>query len=166
MRYHGQNYENQIPLGGEKIDDGSLARLYEAFEADYRSRYGYALAGEVIELVSATVTAEIEPTDELTLPAAAGGARAASGDREVTFRGGAERAGVVTSEELRVDEVVTGPAVIVDDTTTTLLSPGDRATVCAGGVLVIEIAGSRETARVCDAKHQPGVAAGGRPGRW
>ena len=57
MRYFGQNYEHEVEIDAGELDDAALERAFRRFDELHAERYGYAIEGEVIELVSFKVTA-------------------------------------------------------------------------------------------------------------
>ena len=56
MRYVGQNYEHQVPVPAETMTEAVLRDAFSSFEKIHAERYGYAIEGEEIELVSFRVT--------------------------------------------------------------------------------------------------------------
>ena len=56
MRYFGQNYEHEVEIEAGELDDAALERAFRRFDELHAERYGYAIEGEVIELVSFKVT--------------------------------------------------------------------------------------------------------------
>ena len=57
MRYFGQNYEHEVEIEPGELDEAALERAFRRFDELHAERYGYAIEGEVIELVSFKVTA-------------------------------------------------------------------------------------------------------------
>ncbi len=57
MRYFGQNYEHEVEIESGELDEAALQLAFRRFDALHEERYGYAIDGEVIELVSFKVTA-------------------------------------------------------------------------------------------------------------
>ena len=56
MRYFGQNYEHEVEIEAGELDEAALERAFRRFDGLHAERYGYAIDGEVIELVSFKVT--------------------------------------------------------------------------------------------------------------
>ncbi|MDX6512639.1 MAG: N-methylhydantoinase, partial [Gaiellaceae bacterium] len=112
----------------------------ERFGRRHDDHYGFRLSDEVVELTHLRVTARrAESTPRLQAPEAAG--TAASAEREVWF--GPERplqCPVHRREALAAGSRLSGPAVIEEADSTTLLHPGDELVVHDSGVLVITIA--------------------------
>ena len=67
MRYLGQNYELELPVGDDALDDGADDRLWQSFHAAHEARFGFAIPGDIIEIVTYTVTA-ISRTAKPDLP--------------------------------------------------------------------------------------------------
>jgi len=119
-RYAGQSHELRIEAG----DDDLAARFHETHEQSY----GYRMPDEQVQLVTARVIAEGEPVlsappgewdhdrhDETTRRIVAGGREV---DARVLSRGG-----------LSPGDSFDGPALVEQSDTTTLIGPGDHASV-------------------------------------
>ena len=147
LRYLGQSYELPIPLAtGEST---AWAAIADAFHNTHRERYGHADPAVAVEVVGFSVTA-IGLIDTPRLPRlAVGGAEppeeAMVGRRRVFFESDiGENAGwrdtqVVAREVLLAGNRITGPSVIDEVSATTVLYPGDVATVHPTGSLLVEV---------------------------
>ena len=138
MRYVGQNYELEVPLPTGDLNAASWEELLERFELEHRRLYGFALAGEPVELINLRATASI-PEPRLSWQQ---GVRTQAGDRTrpVWFSaGGADETPIVRRSALRAGESYAGPLVIQEDDATTVVFPGDRVTVGEADVLVLTI---------------------------
>ena len=140
MRYLGQNYEQGVPVPTGEITSALLDGALSDFHDTHESRYGYAFRDAVIELISFQVTA-IGPKDKPLLEALRPRAEASRATkREVYFPlEGWVEAAIYTREALVPGDSVTGPAVVQEAGATTVLRPGDRMTVDARGILLIEV---------------------------
>jgi N-methylhydantoinase A len=137
MRYFGQNYEHEVEVPEDVLDDDALAAALRRFEELHEARYGYAIEGEVIELLAFKVTA-IGRRPELDLLRTDGAAPRPRAEREVFFRGrGFVPALVVHRAGLAPDEVLDGPCVIEEEGSTTLVEPGMQVERAGGGSLVV-----------------------------
>ncbi|HEY2619856.1 MAG TPA: hydantoinase/oxoprolinase family protein, partial [Acetobacteraceae bacterium] len=138
MRYRGQGHEVAVPLPDEKLDP---AALYAAFDATYARVYGRVIPGLEVEAVTWTLSLA-EPHElpqRLPMPAAAGGATLSRKCRIVeTASGDTVDASMFLRAELPRGARVTGPAVIVEDGTSTIVPSGYTARVSAGDDIVIE----------------------------
>ena len=134
MRYAGQNYELEVPLPDGEMDAAGWQALMDRFAEAHAQQYGFALPGEPVELINLRVTA---------LQARAGARfhrpqprrracrrrRARSGSNPPRSR----TARSIHRASLQPGETLTGPAVIEETDSTTVLHPGDRLSAGAGG---------------------------------
>ncbi|MGL4291274.1 MAG: hydantoinase/oxoprolinase family protein [Phreatobacter sp.] len=141
MRYRGQRHSIPVDFAGMPTAEG----LRGAFEAGYGKRFGRTLGDDFApEIVGLRVTAE-NPGDRpdlvLLAPAAAAGARPVP----VTHRplhlrpGGWVDAPVWRRDVLPAGFTLTGPAVIEEYGSTTLIGAGDVATIGALGEIAIRL---------------------------
>jgi len=132
LRYVGQSYELSVPATAD------LRATADAFRARHADIYGYAPAHEPVEVVNARVTAfgETPPVglwDHSATRAAdpASGGRARGGRRRRAYVGGRwEDVPVLAREALGPGDPVRGPAIVEEDTATTIVPSG--WTVAAG----------------------------------
>jgi N-methylhydantoinase A len=137
MRYLGQNYEHEVEIPEGRLDETLLAEALSRFERLHAERYGYAIEGEVIELLSFKVTAIGSRPEPDLRPTPASEARSRD-EREVFFRGrGLVATRVVHRADLEPAERLDGPAVIEEEGSTTLVEPGMSAERTGQGSLVI-----------------------------
>jgi len=134
LRYAGQNYELEVDA-----TDGTPEALRAAFEQRHRQLYGYA-TGESVECVNLRVMAQLV-RDDLSFPPVVGdGAPTAVGELRAFFPGTGEVAMArYERATLPAGQVVTGPALIEDAWSTTLVYPGQRARADRLGNLLIEV---------------------------
>jgi N-methylhydantoinase A len=127
LRYHGQSFELRLP-------DGPAPSA--AFHRAHERLYGYALEGREVELVCLRVRARVvEPAPKLRPPRTrALPPSAIRGHKQASFPREA-RARVIERERLPPGCTFTGPALIEEYSGTTLVPPGWRARVGAGGHL-------------------------------
>jgi N-methylhydantoinase A len=144
MRYLGQNYEHEVALADGPITPEVLEAAFISFAEMHDERYGYAIEGETIELVSFKVTTigkrpPIELRDPPTSAAYAG-----VHTREVFFRGiGWVDATVMHRSALPVGAGQAGPALIQEEGSTTLVPPGMSVRKSEGGSLILTPAGDQ-----------------------
>ena len=131
MRYVGQSYELTIPAGEDLLD---------RFHAEHDRVYGFAAPAEPVELVSLRLTSigRIAKPPVRALDAADG--RALKARREVYFAeaGGYVDCAIYDRYALLVGTRITGPAVIEEFDSTTVLHPAFALTVDETGNLIIE----------------------------
>jgi N-methylhydantoinase A len=112
--------------------------VFERFHAQHEQFYGYRIADEVIELIhfAVSVSGPVPPTRlpelaELPPP------RPRS-ERPVFFRSaGYLPTPIHRRAELGRDAVVSGPAIVEEEDSTTLVPPGARLSANPSGVLVL-----------------------------
>jgi N-methylhydantoinase A len=142
MRYLGQSYEHEIPVDAGEITADALHAAFDSFGSMHRARYGYAIEGETIELVSFKVTAVgRRPEIELHEPDAPADAAQASA-RQVYFAGvGWVQTVVVHRSALEREVEHAGPLVIQEEGSTTLVPPGFTARKSPIGSLLLSGSG-------------------------
>ena len=166
MRYVGQGHEIVVALPVRPLAADDRETLAEAFDAEYARLYGRTIPGQEREVLSWTLTVTAgEPSpppaspplsdveEGAATPPPAPGARG-DGSRPVENGSGGTPlpsrrlfdpvladytdAAVHRRERLDPDEALAGPAVIVEDQTTTVVPEGFRATVNPFGYLVLD----------------------------
>jgi N-methylhydantoinase A len=143
MRYSGQGYENPVPVSGLPLTRESLARYRRDFDAVHEQCHGHAAPDQPVEVVNYRVQAigVVPPVAMPTIRDAADGAESARiGSRKAYFpAAGQEPAEVPVygREKLRAGHRFTGPAIIEQYDSTTVVCPGQAATVDRYGNLVI-----------------------------
>jgi N-methylhydantoinase A len=140
-RYRGQNFEVKVACDGLGPDD--LAVLGERFHAAHVQEYGYAIPDRAIEFVSARVQAvgRVPKAPHARITGGASLESARIGRRAVYLdpaRGWAS-SDVFDRDTLPIGVPIAGPAVINDMSATTLLLPGQTATIDPFGNIIIEV---------------------------
>ncbi len=138
MRYFGQNHELEVPIGFDSFDETTIAEMWELFHAAHKARFGFNIPGETIELISIKITADAksQKPDLATLPQAEGPA-VPKEKRSVVFDEGRLGANVYDRQTLLQGHSFTGPALIEEDASVTVVRPGDSVTVdCYGNLLI------------------------------
>jgi N-methylhydantoinase A len=143
MRYAGQNYELPVAFPHEPPGPALLKALTAGFERAHEQLYGYIAEEEPVQAVTFRLEAVgAVRRAELTAhpPAATDVADARVGDRDVWLveAGGFVACPVYDRERLGPGHRVTGPAVVEQMDATTLVLPGQTATVDAYANLLIE----------------------------
>ena len=136
LRYNGQSSELRVPVAGDGVADGGLAGVVAAFHAEHQRRFGYRMPDRPVEIVSARLTA-LSPRPsappEQVVGATAPGEPAS---RPVWFTGsGFVQTQVLVREAVR--GVVSGPAIIEQMDTTTVVPPDWTARVDVVGNLLL-----------------------------
>jgi N-methylhydantoinase A len=142
MRYAGQNYEIAVPLPDGPVTPQTPALLAEAFAAAHQRLYGFLAEAEPVQLVTLRVEAIglVRKAELRPLPLAGQDPDAARESmREVWLTpAGATPVPVFARDRLRPGNRISGPAVIEQMDSTTLLPPGWEAQVDAHENLVLE----------------------------
>ncbi|ORM25982.1 hydantoinase/oxoprolinase family protein [Williamsia sp. 1135] len=140
LRYHGQGFEIPVDLDPEVLAGGEvLAGLGEAFDAEHQRLFSFLLKNER-EVINLRVTVS-GPRPEVAWKALPEGDADASAalarTSEVWMDGAHVSAGIYDRSKLLAGNVVTGPAVITEMDSTTLVLPGHAATVHTSASLLI-----------------------------
>lgn len=135
VRYHGQGFE--IPIEVPSLEGDPLAALAADFDREHERLFSFLL-GTDHELVNAraTVSGPRPSVAAVTLPASEGPPTPVD-THPVHVSGGSVDAAVYDRTTLRAGDVVTGPAIVVEMDSTTLVLPGHTATVHPSGSLLI-----------------------------
>ncbi len=139
MRYLGQNYEHELELPDGEVTEQTLAEAFARFAEMHEQRYGYAIEGETIELVSFKVTA-IGRRPQVQLVDAAPEQIREDRRRQVYFRGlGFVDTTLVHRSSLQPGQTLRGPALVQEDSSTTLVAPDMSVLRTADGSLLVEV---------------------------
>lgn len=144
LRYRGQNYELPVAAPAGAATEAALAKLTEGFARAHEQLYGYRQPEEPIQAVTFRVEASGVTPKATLRPSPTGGADASAartGSREVYLpeAGGFVACPVYARVLLMSGNAFAGPAIVDQLDATTLLLPGQRATVDAFRNLVIEV---------------------------
>jgi N-methylhydantoinase A len=140
LRYRGQNFELSVPFTEKELTGDVVEDLRKAFHAAHERSYGFSALDEVVELVSVKLKAKqkIQFQEPTELPKKQHGQP--SGSRKVVFdRVDPVDAAIYERADLAKGQRIEGPAIINQQDTTTLIYPGDEATVDRWGNVVIEL---------------------------
>lgn len=149
MRYVGQEHAVTVDLPAEHIRNGDRAAIKRHFDELHQVRYGTSAPQEPSEIVSLrmTVTGHMRkpPQDE----AAEGDANAEAAcvrRKPVFFRSenGFVDTAVYNRESLRAGHSFSGPALVEEHASTTVVQPGDSVRVDRYSNLVIAIGSDRK----------------------
>lgn len=138
MRYFGQNHELEVPIDFGAFDDATIEQAWELFHAAHDVRFGFSIPGETIELISikTTAVARSQKPAMATLPAADGPPEAEE-VRKVVFDEGALDAQVFDRSKLRQGHRFSGPALVEEEASVTVVRPGHDVSVDRLGNLLI-----------------------------
>ena len=145
IRYMGQEFTLSVPVTLDQLQRGDRQGIRTAFDKLYEHRYAHFSPEEPVELVNIRLGA-IGKRTKLAFPSAsAKGAAIPAGERQAYFSS-AERplaAKVYRREALGAGAEVTGPALIQEHGTTTVLFENDRCKVAPSGELIVTIGVAR-----------------------
>ena len=127
LRYVGQfnEVEVMLPDAGE-VTAATLRDLCDAFHSRHDGLYGYSMPGAEVELINLRITARgktTKPAQERHKPQGPGCEQARLGARNAWFDGGFIKTPVYDGLALLSGNRVTGPAIVVQPTTTTIVPP-------------------------------------------
>jgi N-methylhydantoinase A len=141
MRYRGQGHEIAVALPNQPFGPEAARELHRRFEATYESVFGRAIPR--LEVEALTWTLSIATDRPLPSPAAvpkAESAPAPTGRRDVLDPASGRRDAAALYERgaLLPGMAVDGPALIVEDGTTTVVPVGFEAHINGVGQIVLE----------------------------
>jgi N-methylhydantoinase A len=134
MRYVGQNYELQVPVPAGAIGKETLKALVAGFEQAHLQRFGFIAEGEAIQIVTLRVEAaglvnkaQFAPRPDAgpVCEAAIIGSRKVYMDEVKDF----VPCPVYAREKLQAGNRISGPAIVEQMDTTTVILPDLQATV-------------------------------------
>lgn len=139
MRYLGQNYEQNVSLPPGQITEPAMGAVFERFHAQHEQFYGYRIAGEVIELIHFNVSV-IGPLARIDLPLLPERRTPQpTSERPVFFRStGYRPTAIYRRSQLGRGTTISGPAIIEEEDSTTLVPPNVSAMVSPHGILVVD----------------------------
>ena len=141
MRCEGQGWEIVVNLPNRDFVDGDGEQIRCLFEDEYRRLFGRSLPGLDIEVMNWSVQASsplavVEPVTRVskTTTLETDTRRDIFDAREQKF----VAAGVFERESMEAGSEVNGPAIIVEDETTTIVTSGFRATMQTDRCLLVQ----------------------------
>jgi N-methylhydantoinase A len=152
MRYVGQEHAVTVDLPLKVFERQDRAAIKRYFDAMHERRYGTSAPDERAETVSlrSTVTGVMRKPPRAASEhgkrkrnASAPAKTAFTGKRPVYVGGRFRPTPTYARAALTAGNRITGPALIEEHASTTVLLPGDRLEVDAHGNLVIKVAGGR-----------------------
>lgn len=141
MRYRGQGWEIPVTLPDRAFNDADTAMIEAAFKARYAQFFGRAVEGPEIEFVTWSVKAQdVRPEGERLALETEGAVTLVPATRPVfdPASGKALETAIVPRDMLSPGARVTGPAVIVErETSTIVTSPFDAVIQVDGTILLM-----------------------------
>lgn len=134
MRYHGQGHEIEIELPNRDLVTGDVSLLVGAFETEYSRQFSRAVPGMSIEILNWAVSVSTPPVpiDQVSKVSSVQSIPVVK-TKTVTcdVSGDQIEAAVFMRDALNVGDQITGPALIVEPQTTTLVSADFDAEILA-----------------------------------
>ncbi len=143
MRYRGQGHELNVELPVRDYTDADAQAYQELFNLQYRKSYGRTIPKLRVEALTWTLLLACEPTDgaaPAAMPAVAAEPAPIEGSKPVfdAELGKFVAAAVIRRDALRPGSTFEGPAIIVEDQTTTYVPGGFQGAVSSHGHLVLK----------------------------
>ena len=140
LRYVGQEFTLQVPVGVDLLKKGDVAAIRAAFDELHEHRYAHHAADEPVEIVNFRLVA-IGRRPVLHLPAISESGNGGPKRRPVYFEDTevAVDCPVHERDDLAPGDEIRGPALIQEYASTTVMFDGDVCTVADTGELVITL---------------------------
>ena len=142
LRYHGQGYDVPVEVVAGAIDKRAVE---SAFHAAHEKLYGYCRRDEPIELVSVWVSEELD-LRAVKLPEIppVSGRPVPARSRKIVFGGRPCETAVYDRDSLGAGAELSGPAIVEQTDSTTLILPDQEARVDRYGQILLGMEGGRE----------------------
>ena len=140
MRYAGQNHEYDVPIPHDFVTEEVIYGAFDSFHQRHEALYGYQLPDAIVEIISLSTTA-VGKTDKPPMVYL----RPKKTSAEIRVQPvyftetGYTDTKIIERQSLDTGQHITGPAVLVEHGSTTLLRPGDELIVDNSGSLIIEV---------------------------
>jgi 5-oxoprolinase (ATP-hydrolysing) len=132
IRYDGTDTALAVPFG-------PIAAMRAAFDALHRRRFGF-VAGDkalIVESLEAEATGRSDTPERAAVPQSTAGSAPIPAAR-IRMAGSDHTTAIVRRETLAAGAIVDGPAIVLEQTGTTVIEPGWQATADAGLNLILE----------------------------
>jgi N-methylhydantoinase A len=134
MRYAGQNYELSVPMPDSLRGEALLASIRESFEQAHKQMYGYIAPEEPMQAVTFRIeaTGAVRQAEIREQPAATAALDSALMNRRDVWLAEASSfvsCPVYDREKLGPGHRISGPAIVEQMDATTVILPGQTATV-------------------------------------
>ena len=141
LRYVGQEFTLPVPVSVEQLADANAAPIRATFDALHEQRYAHHSSDERVEIINMRLVALGKRAKLALPPLAKGGAMARRELRLVRFdeQDAEVECPVYSRDELPPGAEFTGPALVSEYGSTTVLFPGDDLRVTSTGELVISL---------------------------
>lgn len=145
LRYVGQGYELKVPFAGGKVQISGLETVWADFHRIHAKEYGHAFEASTIEVVNLRVTAvgQLRKLEQMPVPQSGSLQDALLYKRTSVFRDAGTLRDFETSvyrrDALPVDVPFSGPAILLQKDSTTVVPPHATARVHASGSIIITL---------------------------
>jgi len=139
-RYLGQGHEIAVSVPVRSLEQADAVALRDAFETAYLKLYGRLIEGIDIEMLGWTITVGIKREAQVHPPTALeSGIAAPSGWREVfdVSSGRPLQTAVYLRDALMPGMRLSGPAIIAEESTSTVVSPDFDARIDSHGAIIM-----------------------------
>jgi len=141
VRYVGQSFELTVDYPSRPTKTDLAKVIGDNFYKAHLRRFGYADRAEPVEVVNLRLKLEVameKPSVQPQSTGAADSAHALIGEAEVVFQEGALASPLYQRDQLICGNTVSGPALIIQMDSTTVLTPGWGGVVDPFGNLLLE----------------------------
>ncbi len=141
-RYVGQGFELRAAMPDGTVDAGNAGTIIDSFYDEHKKIYGHAFRDQACELITLRLVATVA-VETLALPELANGGRENPDEARLYSRrtvfddGQAHDAPRYQREKLLAGDRVSGPAVVIQHNSTTIVPPGYVAQVMRFGDILI-----------------------------
>lgn len=141
MRYVGQVHECTVEIGPFEVTEATLEDIKAAFHTRHRELYTYDEPHNAVEVVNveSAITGHVDKPQRMMIAAGNGAASALKTHREMVFHadGRTQKTPVYDGAALGAGDVLHGPAVIEEVTTTIVVEPGWTVNLHKTGTYVL-----------------------------
>lgn len=144
LRYRGQEHTVNVPIPSLSLDASHMPQIVSVFNAAHQQAYGHSMMQDPIEIVTVRLRAIgllPRPSMPEIAPVTGTVEAARKGSRQVYLREGKQHREYVVYDRRKMGagHAVTGPAIVEEPSSTTMIHSGDQLTVGKYGELVITI---------------------------
>ena len=141
LRYEGQEFAIKVPVSAEEIAAGDLKTIRERFDSIHDRSFGHAAPDEPLEMVNVRLSAR-GFRQKLQMPEVMTGGKPKPGSMRKVCLQTAERfedCPVYARDGLSAGAEISGPALIEEYGSTTVLFAGDRAKISPTGEIIVQL---------------------------
>ena len=140
LRYVGQEFALSVPVTAQQLQKSDRAAIRAAFDALHEQRYAHHAKDEPVEMINLRLVARGRRAKLVMPPLPREGRADAHERRQVWFEnGGPVDCPVYRRDDLPAGAKLTGPALVSEYGSTTVIFPGDRLAVAETGEMIITV---------------------------